>query len=348
MTALTSAPSIRTTARSQCALCGQLGEPLYTDLEDRLFGVLGKWTLARCSERRCSLIWMDPMPIEADLGKAYHSYYTHDDRAAIGPENLLKRAYVAIKRGYLASRYGYHAGSKRGVSRCLGWLLYLFPIRRGGVDSEVRYLCARPGGRLLDIGCGSGAWLSDMRDLGWEVRGLDFDAEAVAVAVRRGIEVDHGPLEAQRYPDESFEAITLNHVIEHLPDPFATLAECRRILKPSGHLMVVTPNSASLGHQLFKEAWRGLEPPRHLHLFCPSSMRAGLERAGFSQFEVRTVNSDYLLMHSLGLWARLAEPGRQLPMGLKVVSHLLTILEQAMLVARPELGECLVVQAPKP
>jgi SAM-dependent methyltransferase len=345
---MTSDASIRTTARPQCALCGQLGESLHTGLEDRLFGILGKWRLARCSERQCGLIWMDPMPLAEDLGKAYHSYYTHDDRAAIGPESSLKRAYLAIKRSYLASRYGYRAGLKHGVSSSLGWLLYLLPIRRGGVDSEVRYLHARPGGRLLDIGCGSGAWLSDMRNLGWEVRGLDFDAEAVAVALRRGIEVDHGPLEAQRYPDESFEAITLNHVIEHLPDPFSTLAECRRILKPGGRLVVVTPNSASLGHRLFKEAWRGLEPPRHLHLFCPGSMRVSLEGAGFSHFEVRTVCSDYLLMHSLGLWARLAEPGRQLPLGLKAVSYLLTRLEAAMLAARPEVGECLVVQATKP
>lgn len=343
---MTSDTIIRTTKQSHCPLCGQLGKPLYSDLKDQLFGAPGIWQLAKCSERQCGLIWMDPMPLAEDLDKAYQSYYTHNCHACESPKSLLKRAYIAIKDNYLASRYGYHAGTKRGISSCLGWLLYFFPIRRGGVDGEVRCLPARPGGRLLDIGCGSGEWLAKMRGLGWEVRGLDFDAEAVAVAARRGLAVDHGSLEAMHYADESFDAITLNHVIEHLPDPLMTLVECYRILKPGGHLMVATPNSDSLGHLLFKKAWRGLETPRHLHLFNSKSMRASLKRAGFRQFEVRTGNSDYILIHSLGLWAHHAESGRQLqlPMGLRIVSRLLTILEQVILAVRPEAGECLDIR----
>lgn len=288
------------------------------------------------------------MPLQEDLGQAYRGYYTHDDRSTTASANFLKCAYALIKGAYLKSQYGYGVASKCGWSSRLGWLLYLFPVRRGGVDSAVRYLRACPGGRLLDVGCGSGGWLSDMRDLGWEVRGLDFDADAVAVAARRGLEVDYGPLGAQRYPDESFDAITLNHVIEHLPDPFETLAECRRILKPGGHLIVITPNSSSLGHRFFKEAWRGLEPPRHLHLFGPRSLRAGLKRAGFSKFDVRTVSSDYLLIHSLRLWAHSDQSSQILPFWLMVAGHLLTMVEQTMLILRPEVGECIVARANKP
>jgi hypothetical protein len=112
--------------------------------------------------------------------------------------------------------------------------------------------------------------------------------------------------------------------------------------------MVYTPNTASLGHQLFKKSWRGLEPPRHLYLFCPKSMRAGLSRAGFSHFDVRTVNSCYIWRYSVGLWAWRTDVGAQLPFGLKVVSQLLAIFEQALLVLRPDVGECLAVRATKP
>ena len=288
------------------------------------------------------------MPLAEDIGKAYESYYTHDDRHASAPKSVLKRAYHTIKRSYLASRYGYIPGSPRGVLGRLGWLLYLFPIRRREVGDEVRHLRARPGGRLLDVGCGSGAWLSDMRGLGWQVSGLDFDANAVAVAMRRGLDVHIGSLEAQNYPDESFDAITLNHVIEHLPDPVATLSECHRILKVGGELMLFTPNTASFGHRLFKEFWRGLEPPRHLHLFCPGSIRAILLVAGFSNFDVRTTNSGYLWQYSLGLWARRADAGQHLPRGLKIAAQFLTLLEQLMLVLRPDVGECLAVRVLKP
>lgn len=291
---------------------------------------------------------MDPMPIKEDIFKAYQRYYTHECYTTESPESFLNRAYKEMKNGYLHFRYGYPLSPKHGILSRFGWLFYLFPVRRDGLDSEVRFLSAYPGGRLLDVGCGSGDWLFKMQSLGWEVKGIDFDPEAVAVAADRGIDVVHGSLEAQHYPDESFDAITLNDVIEHLPDPFATLAECRRILRSGGHLIMVTPNTDSLGHQLFKSAWRGLEPPRHLYLFCPKSMLGSLKRIGFRHFEVRTATSDYCIRHSLGLWARLADPGRQLPLALKIASRLVTMFEKAMIVVRPNAGECLVVRASKP
>ncbi len=345
---LASTRTIGTEPLGHCALCGRLGEPLYTNLQDRLFGAAGRWQFSRCCDPQCRLIWLNPMPVAEDIGHAYESYYTHAPVQQAEPKSLPARAYHAVKRSYLASRYGYRTAADSSAGRCLGWLLYLFPIRRSDVDDEVRRLRACPGGRLLDVGCGSGEWLAKMRDLGWQVSGLDFDAQAVAVATRRGLQVTQGLLEAQRYPDESFDAITLNHVIEHLPDPVATLAECRRVLKRGGQLMVFTPNTASLGHLLFRSAWRGLEPPRHLYLFCPDSIGAGLSRAGFSHFDVRTVNSRYIWRYSVRLWAHRSEPGQPVPLGLKVVSQLLTTMEQAMLVVRPDVGECLAVRAVKP
>lgn len=344
---LASIAEIRTVSRPHCMLCGRPGEPLHENLRDRLFGAVGSWRLARCSNPRCRLVWLDPMPVAEDIGNAYQGYYTHDHRIAGESKGFLNRAYHGIKRGYLASRYGYGGDSKRGVLGRLGWLLYLFPIRRSAVDDQVRRLGAHPGGRLLDIGCGSGDWLAGMRDLGWQVRGLDFDAEAVAAAASRGLPIDHGPLEEQRYPDASFDAVTLNHVIEHLPDPLGTLAECRRILRPGGRLMVFTPNSDGLGHLIFKAAWRGLEPPRHLYLFSPTSMRAVLARAGFGDFDVRTVNSAYMWRHSLGLRVRHADARRPLPFYIRTVSLALALVAQAILIMRPDAGECLAVRAVK-
>jgi 2-polyprenyl-3-methyl-5-hydroxy-6-metoxy-1,4-benzoquinol methylase len=344
---MTSDTIIRTTKQSHCPLCGQLGKPLYSDLKDQLFGAPGIWQLAKCSERQCGLIWMDPMPLAEDLDKAYQSYYTHEYQTSESPKSFLKQAYEEMKSGYFNFRYGYSIGPKHGVLSRLGWLFYIFPVRREGLDSEVRFLQAYPGGRLLDVGCGSGDWLAKMQSLGWEVQGVDFDPIAVAVAANRGIQVDHGSLELQHYPDESFDAITLNDVIEHLPDPFSALAECRRILKPEGRLIMVTPNSDSLGHLLFKEAWRGLEPPRHLYLFGSKAIASSLKRVGFSHFDVRTATSDYCIKYSLGLWARLAISDRQLPLALKIASRLLTILERAIIFVRADVGECLVVHASK-
>jgi 2-polyprenyl-3-methyl-5-hydroxy-6-metoxy-1,4-benzoquinol methylase len=73
----------------------------------------------------------------------------------------------------------------------------------------------------------------------------------------------------------------MNHVIEHVHDPVALMAECARILKPGGSLVIVTPNIESYGHRVFGAFWRGLEPPRHLHIFSLSALTRCAERAGF-------------------------------------------------------------------
>jgi SAM-dependent methyltransferase len=285
------------------------------------------------------------MPIRDDLGAAYAGYYTHSSLDPASTPGRLKRAYVAIKSSYLAVRYDYASGPVSTGVRLMAALLYVLPNRREAVDDEVRYLRAMRGGRLLDVGTGSGGWLEAMHTRGWRVQGVDFDPRAVAAARRRGLRVDEGALEAQGYPPASFDAITLNHVIEHVPDPISTLRECRRVLKPGGRLVLVTPNAASLGHRLFRSAWRGLEPPRHLHIFAPGPMRASLARAGFTRFSIRTVPSDDMLLHSLR--ARTASAATQggLATVITILALALTMAERVMVWLGFERGECLVVQA---
>ena len=77
------------------------------------------------------------------------------------------------------------------------------------------------------------------------------------------------------------DAILLCHVIEHLAEPIEILKECLSILKPGGILIMLTPNSESLGHRLFGRNWLHLDPPRHLYLFNSSNMRRILEQTGF-------------------------------------------------------------------
>ncbi len=73
---------IRTRPCPNCYLCGEPGELLYDNLEDRLFDAPGKWTLRRCASQDCGLVWLDPMPLEKEISKAYSKYYTHDDLRA--------------------------------------------------------------------------------------------------------------------------------------------------------------------------------------------------------------------------------------------------------------------------
>jgi len=117
-------------------------------------------------------------------------------------------------------------------------------------------------------------------------------------AKKLGLEVIGGNLEAAEFPSRHFDAITMNHVIEHVPDPIGTLKECCRVLKPGGKLVVVTPNIDSLGRHVFDVAWLHWDPPRHLHIFSPHSLRAAAERAGLLVQEMRTTARSARWMHA--------------------------------------------------
>jgi SAM-dependent methyltransferase len=155
---------------------------------------------------------------------------------------------------------------------------------------DVMGLHASSRGRLLDVGCGNGAFLAKMRDLGWEVVGVEPDPKAARVAREDfGVAVFQGRLEEAGLSDGSLDTITMHHVIEHISDPVDVLRECYRIVKPSGILVIVTPNLNALGRHLMGISWRGWEVPRHFTLFTPGALRACVEEAGFHVRTLRTV-----------------------------------------------------------
>jgi 2-polyprenyl-3-methyl-5-hydroxy-6-metoxy-1,4-benzoquinol methylase len=248
------------------------------------------------------MVWLDPKPLEEDVAKAYTSYYTHQ-QGSEPPNTLLRRAYRLVKSNYLSFRYHYGCGFKPPCNFIVGALIYLLPGPRANIDFGALYLHAKPGGRLLDIGCGSGELLEGMRQLGWQAEGVDFDPEAVRCARAKGLNVHLGSLAEQRFADKTFDAVIMSHLIEHVPDPAALLRECHRLLKQTGCLVIVTPNVNSWGHRLYGVNWRGLEPPRHLHLFSSGPLKVVLRESGFHKVHLSTTirAADFYFISSCAL-----------------------------------------------
>jgi len=340
---------IRCRPCSECILCGEKGEAFYQNLNDLLFGVPGRWNLKKCPNPECGLIWLDPMPLEEDISKVYVTYYTHQDSNEVH-NTLLRRLYSFIKEGYLATKYGYHRSSLAAWEKFLSILIYLHPLRRASIDNSVMYLPAKDSGRLLDVGCGSGQRLKLMHDMGWCVEGVDFDPAAVNNAKSKGLQVRLGKLETQKYPDNHFDAITMNHLIEHVHHPLGLLHECYRILKPGGWLVVVAPNCESWGHKIFERNWIGLDPPRHLYVFSMMTLKKLVDSASFKvAFIQSSVSSDYIFSASYALSKNEIIQNGHVKLGLlkSFMAKFVTFLQSIILLAKPNIGEEVVLIAEK-
>lgn len=139
-------------------------------------------------------------------------------------------------------------------------------------------------GRLLDYGCADGYFLQLARAEGWDIAGLELAAhmrEQACHALGAPIAASLDDLR-----EDTFDAITLWEVIEHLPQPIATLERLRAHLRPKGILMLSTPNAGHWQVPREPDQWRGFRPPSHLVLFDAHALNFALSRAGFVQIEL--------------------------------------------------------------
>ena len=270
---------IRVVAQSSCVVCGNNGSLVHRGLTDKLFGITGAWNMRKCSSIQCSTLWLDPRPVEEDLGLLYSHYYTHDDENS--GDQVKKEKYHKIIQALAYKKYGGKAIKLSFIEKCLSWLVYLNPARLADRDDKAMSIPVKLNGKLLEVGFGSGEYLQFLGNMGWQVEGIDFDAIAVKQALKRGLNVKQGGLAELRYTSDRYDAIFARHVIEHLSEPRKFLSECFRILSPGGRLILNTPNVDSLGYRFFKEYWRGLETPRHLNIFNCKGLSTMLRDVGF-------------------------------------------------------------------
>lgn len=280
----------------RCPLCAHgHRKPLHSGLSDTVFRVApGRWTLWRCLG--CTCAYLDPRPTPRSIARAYAAYYTHGNaplRHFLVPGD---RPDQRLKRALHASHYRREYGHRLGGECPLGWLVFRLGQRRAVRAGQfIRHLApSRIGAdRLLDVGCGDGAFLRIARTLGWNAAGLEPDMQAAMRAQRAGFDVRVGTIESLALPfGRRFDQVTMHHVLEHLHEPVAALQRIGSWMNPGGRLWLQTPNIDSRGAAHFGAAWRGLEAPRHLVLFNLRTLRSTLERAGFERVTLHAPQLD--------------------------------------------------------
>lgn len=142
-------------------------------------------------------------------------------------------------------------------------------------------------GKVLDVGCADGGLLHMFKSRGWQTYGVDTSEKACRLAKNTlGNNVFNCNLTDCSFPENYFDTIILNHVIEHMTNPNKELAEIHRILKPNGAVFLYTPNAESFQFKVTKEKWLHLDAPRHLILYSQNTLSFVLKNAGLQVAKV--------------------------------------------------------------
>jgi len=221
---------------------------------------------------QCSLCFTQDAPDAAHIGPYYKSeeYISHTDTS----KGMVNRLYQKVRKRTLKSK-------RKLIQQTTGLLK----------------------GNLLDVGSGTGAFVNEMKQNGWEVKGLEPDEDARAVA-KKTFDVSLDTMnELWSLETGTYNAITLWHVLEHVHDLQAYMARLNELLAENGKLIIAVPNYTSKDAQLYGSYWAAWDVPRHLYHFSPASMNLLAEKHNlkiinykpmwFDSFYVSMLSSKY-------------------------------------------------------
>lgn len=238
---MTSDPRIRL-EHVACALCGADDADTALVGRDNEHDLMGSFTVVTC--RRCGHNYTDPRPTADSIDALYPEEYGSFSARRAGRSAALRDRYVHL-------------------------LQFGERMRDGG-------------GELLEVGCGSGANLAAHAARGWSARGIEPSASAVAVARGLGLDVSHGTeTQIDELPSGRFTEVQALMVLEHVPDPLATLRRMHRVGAAGARLVVSVPCFASGSRRRFGADWYALQVPRHFHHFTEPTLRHALEQTGW-------------------------------------------------------------------
>jgi len=275
-----------------CPLCGSKEFSKLFDIEDYNYKLPGRFEEYKCSD--CGLMFLNPYLEAHELTFYYpQAYYSYQE---------CTKTKKPIKN-YILNPVN-------------AWNIFWDRVNKG--NAWARYLSKNRKGRLLDIGCGSAGYLKHMRKLNpeMELYGCDpYGPQNKSSLNRLSIIYKNLSVFECKFADSFFDIVTINHVLEHIPNPKELLSEINRILKPNGHLIIGVPNNRSLSCFLFGKYWYGLDAPRHILNYSEENLRSIIIYSGFCVNSVRFIGNVPYFLESLlfklfktkkvtGLWSK--------------------------------------------
>lgn len=237
-----------------CPACLSTQIEPYIVSVDYHYGIDGEFATSRCV--RCGTAFINPMPSALDLGVLYpDDYYSYQTPILEGPARRLMRTVFRYPRVFTLPKF------------------------------------AKPG-TMLDIGCGAGHYLLEMKRKGWTVFGAELSRGAAEAGRRAGLDIRGGELTEGSFSPKMFDFIRSNHSFEHIPNPDEVLQVIKGLLKDDGKLFIGIPNFDGLWPTIFGKYWWNFGLPVHTFNYTQKGISAILDRNGF-KVERIVHSSDY-------------------------------------------------------
>lgn len=198
--------------------------------------------------KNCGFRFTNPRPDVNEIGEYYkaESYISHTNTS----KGLISKVYQEVRKFTLKSK--------------LNLINKLSPQK----------------GKLLDVGCGTGMFLNIAKENGWQVNGIEPDTGARAIAEEiNQIKIKEEVLNS--FQNETFEVITLWHVLEHIHELNATIDWVKERLSKNGSLIIAVPNHESKDAEIYQEQWAAYDVPRHLYHFSQKTIKELFTKHGF-------------------------------------------------------------------
>ena len=231
----------------QCPVCGgpHIG-PLFWIHDHSV--TKEAFVIWQCAD--CTLRFTQNAPAAGDIGRYYQSeeYISHSDTQ----KGLVNKLYIQARKFTIAQKL-------KGVQELTG----------------------KTTGNLLDVGCGTGSFLAAAKAGGWNIAGVEPDEGARRTARELNGVTAFAAEQFYELPPQSFDAITLWHVLEHVHDLHRYMQQLKNLLKKDGRLFIAVPNYNSADATAYGSWWAAYDVPRHLYHFTPKAVQALAQKHGF-------------------------------------------------------------------
>lgn len=245
---------------NKCPWCNSENNSKFLELKD-YFLTQENFEILECNE--CKLLFTSPCPAPDKIG----DYYKSED--------------------YLS-----HNESKKGIVPTIYNLVKKVNIKNKFKIATNRQQTTANNQNILDIGCGVGDFLNYAKEKGCNITGIEPSEDARKIAESKLGTKIFSPEELQNIPNESFDIVTMWHVLEHVADLKTEIHHLERIVKKNGRLVLALPNYKSFDAEYYKDKWAAYDVPRHLNHFSRTSIKNIFNTTAFQLIDIKPLKWD--------------------------------------------------------